>query len=130
MDAIQRILYAEDEEDIRITAKMALELDGWEILPCNSGDELLENIASFKPDLILLDVMMPGMDGPTTFLELKKNPETARLPVIFMTAKTQVREVAKYKELGALGVITKPFDPMNLTTQIRQLWNTGHETTE
>ena len=130
MSGIRRILYAEDEEDIRITAKMALELGGWEIMPCNSGRELLEKVTEAKPDLILLDVMMPEMDGPTTFLELRKQPGTASIPVIFMTAKTQVKEVAAYKDLGALGVITKPFDPMTLTSQIKQIWEKNDGTAE
>ena len=121
MKEIKKILYAEDEDDIRITAKMALELEAWEILPCNSGRELLEKVSDVKPDLILLDVMMPEMDGPTTFMELKKQPDTASIPVIFMTAKTQAKEIARYEELGAVGVITKPFDPMTLTSQIKQL---------
>jgi two-component system OmpR family response regulator len=121
MKEIKKILYAEDEDDIRITAKMALELEAWEILPCNSGREVLEKVKDVKPDLILLDVMMPEMDGPTTFMELKKQPDTASIPVIFMTAKTQAKEIARYEELGAVGVITKPFDPMTLTSQIKQL---------
>jgi two-component system, OmpR family, response regulator len=121
MNEIKKILYAEDEDDIRITVKMALELEAWEILPCNSGREVLEKVKDVKPDLILLDVMMPEMDGPTTFMELKKQPDTASIPVIFMTAKTQAKEIARYEELGAVGVITKPFDPMALTSQIKQL---------
>jgi two-component system, OmpR family, response regulator len=121
MKEIKKIIYAEDEDDIRITAKMALELEAWEILPCNSGREVLEKVKDVKPDLILLDVMMPEMDGPTTFMELKKQPDTASIPVIFMTAKTQAKEIARYEELGAVGVITKPFDPMALTSQIKQL---------
>lgn len=121
MKEIKKIIYAEDEDDIRITAKMALELEAWEILPCNSGREVLDKVTDVKPDLILLDVMMPEMDGPTTFMELKKQPDTASIPVIFMTAKTQAKEIARYEELGAVGVITKPFDPMALTSQIKQL---------
>ncbi|RYY83161.1 MAG: response regulator, partial [Comamonadaceae bacterium] len=74
------------------------------------------------PDLLLLDVMMPGMDGPTTLARLRERPGTARTPVVFMTAKVQASEIEHYKALGALGVVTKPFDPMGLAAQVQALW--------
>ncbi|HZI11668.1 MAG TPA: response regulator, partial [Myxococcus sp.] len=87
----------------------------------SSGAEALEKAAAEKPDLILLDVMMPVMDGPTTFAKLRAQEATAHTPIIFMTAKIQKQEVARYLELGALGVIGKPFDPMTLPQEIRKL---------
>jgi len=123
MTSLQRILHVDDEPDIQEVAKMTLELVGGFIVEsCGSGQEALDKAPGFAPDLILLDVMMPGMDGPTTFAELRKLPELANTPVIFMTAKVQAHEIGQYLELGALGVITKPFDPMTLGDQIKDLW--------
>ena len=116
-------MYVEDQPDIQMVAKVALEaVGGFEVLICSGGEEALEKVIAFNPDLILLDVMMPGMDGPTTKTELGKLPETANIPVIFMTAKIQPNEVAEYKKTGALDVIPKPFDPMTLSDQIREIW--------
>ena len=123
MSELNKIMYVEDQPDIQMVAKVALEaVGGFEVLICSGGEEALEKVINFKPDLILLDVMMPGMDGPTTKLELGKIPETSATPVIFMTAKIQPTEVAEYKEMGALDVIPKPFDPMTLSDQIRDIW--------
>ena len=120
---LKRILYAEDEPDIQAVAKLALEMvGGFEVLICGSGIETLDKIGAFKPDLVLLDVMMPGMDGPTTLQKLRADPATAGIPVIFLTAKVQPSEVAQYQKWGALDVIAKPFDPMALATQVRTLW--------
>src|ERR1700740_1606299 len=84
----QRILIIDDEDDIREVAAMSLEtVAGWEVMVANSGAQGLTRAAMYKPDAILLDVMMPGMDGPTTFRELRKNPATAKIPVLFLTAK-------------------------------------------
>jgi two-component system OmpR family response regulator len=82
----------------------------------------LAKAAEFAPELILLDVMMPGMDGPSTLRELRKRPETAGIPVIFMTAKVQNQEVDRYKAMGAIGTIAKPFDPMTLSADILMIW--------
>ncbi|CAN5375687.1 response regulator [soil metagenome] len=118
-----RILYVEDQSDIRIVAKMALEVvGGFTVIACASGQEALGCAPDAKADLLLLDVMMPGMDGPSTLKALREVAATAHTPVIFMTAKVQASEVAQYKGLGALEVISKPFDPMNLSAQIRQIW--------
>jgi len=128
MTSLDRILYVEDEPDIREIAKLALEtVGGFTTMPCASGQEALEVVASFGPDLILLDVMMPDMDGPTTLKLLRKIPEIANKPVIFMTAKVQPQEVEAYREMGALDVIPKPFDPMTLSEQIRTIWQQHHE---
>lgn len=115
------VLYVEDEADIREVAEFALEDKGFTLTPCSSGQEALERAAGLTPDLILLDVMMPGIDGPTTLKKLRELPHLANTPAIFMTAKVQPSEVAQYKALGALGVISKPFDPMTLADDIRRL---------
>ena len=120
---IQRILYIEDEPDIRTIAKVALEaLGGFSVATCSSGPEAVAQAAALAPDLILLDVMMPGMDGPATLQALRALPQTAQTPVIFMTAKVQAGEIQQYKSLGALDVIAKPFDPMTLSEQISEIW--------
>lgn len=125
MSTLNRILYVEDEPDIRAVAKLALEMvGGFTVKICESGEEALRDAADFAPDMILLDVMMPGMDGPTTFQALRSQPALATVPVAFMTAKVQPAEVAHYKSLGALGVIPKPFDPMTLANQVRAIWST------
>ncbi|MCG6970503.1 MAG: response regulator [Gammaproteobacteria bacterium] len=115
------ILYVEDEDDIRAVAQIALDGEGFELLPCASGQEALDRASDTAPDVILLDVMMPGMDGPTTLSQLRKIPHLANTPAIFMTAKVQPAEIAQLKSLGALDVIAKPFDPMGLADQLRAI---------
>lgn len=123
MSTLQRVLYVEDEPDIQAVAKLALELvGGLTVKICSSGAEALSVAASFAPDMILLDVMMPGMDGPSTLKALRLEPALAAVPVAFMTAKVQPAEVAYYKSLGARDVIAKPFDPMALAGQVRAIW--------
>ena len=120
---LNRILYVEDEPDIRMVAQMALQaVGGFTVIACASGQEALDAAPGAGADLLLLDVMMPGMDGPTTLKGLRQLPATAETPVIFMTAKVQAAEVAVYKGLGAIEVIPKPFDPMELSTQIQRIW--------
>ncbi|MDD5176187.1 MAG: response regulator [Sterolibacterium sp.] len=122
-DKLTRILYVEDEPDIQMVARLALEtLGGFTAEVCSSGSEALDKVAAFRPQLILLDVMMPGMDGPTTLGKLRELPDFATTPVIFMTAKVQPREVASYKQLGAVEVIPKPFDPMTLASTVQDIW--------
>lgn len=122
--SLERILYAEDEPDIQTVAKLALELvGGFKVLICNSGTETLERVSGFAPDLILLDVMMPGMDGPSTLQRLRENPATAAIPVVFLTAKVQAAEVLQFQEMGALDAIAKPFDPMTLAADVRSIWD-------
>lgn len=124
---LQRILCVEDEPDIQAVARMALELvGGFEVRVCSSGDEALRDLQVWQPDMVLLDVMMPGMDGPSTLKALRALPGLAGLPVAFMTAKVQPGEVAQYKALGALDVIAKPFDPMTLPGQVRTIWERRH----
>lgn len=127
MSDLQRVLYVEDEPDIRAVAQVALEtIGGFTLLCCTSGEDAIHRGASFAPQMILLDVMMPGMDGPTTLRELRALPGLAQVPVAFMTAKVQPQEVAHYKSLGALDVIAKPFDPMALANQVRSIWQGRH----
>jgi two-component system, OmpR family, response regulator len=120
---LKRILLVEDEADIRTVATLALQaVGGFTIASVSNGHEALETAPTFVPDLILLDVMMPGLDGPATLHALRAQPQTAEIPVMFMTAKVQPQEVAELRALGALGVIAKPFSPMTLPTTINQLW--------
>ena len=123
---LRRILYVEDEADIRTVARMALEaVGGFEVIACASGDEALRLAPTARADLLLLDVMMPGLDGPSTLCALREMPETAETPVVFMTAKVQAAEIAEYRALGALGVISKPFDPMTVSDEIRRIWSSA-----
>jgi two-component system OmpR family response regulator len=115
-----RILYIDDEADIREVAQMALELDpGFDVRTCASGAEGIDVARAWSPDLILLDVMMPLMDGPAVLGHLRAAPQTAAIPVVFITARTQVKEVDALRTLGARGVLAKPFDPMALAEQAR-----------
>ncbi|GAA3530415.1 response regulator [Zobellella aerophila] len=128
MKVLQRVLYVEDEPDIQAIAQLALEMvGGFAVKICSSGAEAMEQAAGFAPDMILLDVMMPEMDGPTTFRALREQPELAEIPVAFMTAKVQPSEIAELKALGALDVIAKPFDPMTLADEVRAIWKHHHE---
>lgn len=121
--ALQRILFVEDDPDIQMVARMALEaLGGFTVLACGSGAEALTQFEGFAPDLVLLDVMMPGMDGPTTLGALRLLPAGRDVPVVFMTAKVRTEEVALYRQMGAEEVIAKPFDPMTLSDRVRAIW--------
>ncbi len=120
---LTRILYVEDDPDIQAIAMMVLEtISGFIVEPCSGGSEALQKAVSFRPDLILLDVMMPGMDGPETLKGLRGFVELEHTPVVFMTAKVQPQEVQGYLNLGAAGVIAKPFDPMTLAQELRDIW--------
>ena len=123
---MKSILHIEDESDIQAVARIALEeVGGFSVTAVSSGRDGVSRAAEIRPDLILLDVMMPGLDGPATLQALRESPATAAIPVIFMTAKAQRHEVDRYRALGALGVITKPFDPMTLASDVRSLWSSG-----
>ena len=123
MSDLNRILYVEDEPDIQAIAEIALNtVGGLTLKTCSSGNEALAEAVAFSPDLLLLDVMMPNMDGPTTLLELRKMPTLATTPAIFMTAKVQPQEIEHFKSLGAVEVVAKPFDPMTLADQIKTIW--------
>ncbi|MEW6757830.1 MAG: response regulator [Acidobacteriota bacterium] len=120
---LRRILYVEDEPDIQTVAKLSLEsLGGFVLEVCSSGAEAIEKGPAFGPDLILLDVMMPGMDGPTTLQRLREAPPLSGVPAVFMTAKAQPQEIQQFLALGAADVITKPFDPMALPATVRAIW--------
>jgi CheY-like chemotaxis protein len=121
---LRRILFVEDDLDIQKVAKLALEaLGGFSVLTCDSGPRAVAAIAGFAPDLILLDVMMPGMDGPATLKALRQIPGAEAIPAIFMTARVQPTEIAGYRALGAVDVIAKPFDPMRLAETVRGIWS-------
>ena len=123
MTSLTRILHVEDEPDIQEIARLALEaIGGFVVETCASGREALEKAPIFRPDLILLDVMMPGMDGPTTLRELQKIPGMTDTPIVFMTAKAQPQEIEKFKEIGATDVVSKPFDPATLSDEVRKIW--------
>jgi len=122
-ETLNKILYVEDEPDIQAVAKLALEsVGGFEVLICSSGAEALEQATAFKPDVFLLDVMMPGMEGPDTLVALLKTEDLENTPAIFLPAKALPVGVKRYKNLGALGVIPKPFDPMTLAEQVKEIW--------
>lgn len=117
------ILYVDDESDIRDVAAMALDLDGdMAVSVAGSGAEAISEAARLSPDLILLDVMMPDLDGPSTLERLRATPRTASIPVIFITARAQAQEVQRFLAMGAVGVIAKPFDPMTLAAQVRSIF--------
>ncbi len=121
---LRRLLYIEDEPSIQAIVKLTLEEIGrFTVYSCSSGSEAISNGAEFMPDLILLDVMMPGMDGPTTLKALRQLPELATTPVIFMTAKNSPDEIGNLKAQGAIAVITKPFDPLTLCDEIQNAWH-------
>lgn len=120
---LHTVLYVDDEPDIREVVHMALSLTGeLSVHTCESGEQALAAMGHIKPDLVMLDVMMPGMDGPTTMRKMRTDPALADIPVIFMTAKAMPQEITRFRELGALGVIPKPFDPMRLSSQVFALW--------
>jgi two-component system OmpR family response regulator len=122
--ATRNVLLVDDDGNIRMVAQMALEdVAGWNVIAVESGAEALKVLADVRPDLILLDMMMPGMDGKTTLAKLHAEG-FADIPVIFMTAKVQSDEIDEYKALGAVGVITKPFDPMKLADDIERTLKT------
>jgi CheY-like chemotaxis protein len=116
-----RVLHVDDEPDIREVVTIALGLDpDFTVQSCASGGDAVMAAAEWLPDVILLDVMMPGMDGPATLSRLRESTETAGIPVVFMTARAQAHELQHFVSLGAEGVISKPFDPMELATSVRQ----------
>lgn len=124
---LQRVLHVEDDASIQAVARVALEIvGGLQVLSCSSGQEALDQVAAFAPDFILLDVMMPGMDGPETLSRLSAVVDLTRIPVAFMTAKVQPAEIEHYRSLGARDVIVKPFDPMQLAAQIKAIWAAAH----
>lgn len=121
--SFERILLVEDEIDIQMVATMALEdIGGFVVEVCSSGIEALERAPIFEPQLILLDVMMPELDGLSTFAAMAEDPRLRDIPVVFMTARAQLREMEEYRASGALDVIVKPFDAMTLADTVRAIW--------
>jgi len=123
MTELKKIMHVEDDPSIQMVARVALEAVGhFEVCTCSGGQEAIAQYPQFLPQLILLDVMMPGMDGPSTLRQLQQQFDLTTIPVVFMTAKVQSSEIESYKALGASDVVVKPFDPMTLSEQIRQIW--------
>ena len=120
---LKSVLYVDDEPDIRQVVELSLGLvEGLTVHTCDSGERALLKIPALRPDLVLLDVMMPGVDGPTTLSRMRADPHMSHIPVVFMTAKAMPQEVARFTQLGAAAVIAKPFDPMRLGEQVIELW--------
>jgi two-component system, OmpR family, response regulator len=127
MAELRHVLCVDDEPDVLSVAQMCLETVGeFTVSTASSGQEALDRAVMLKPDIILLDVMMPGMDGPTTLRALRQEAALDGVPVIFMTARVRTAEIDEYLALGANGVVAKPFDPMLLSTQITELFEAFH----
>lgn len=128
---LQRILHVEDDPSIRLVTSLTLEKVGkFTVLSCDGGPAALQQAAAFDPQVLLLDVMMPGMDGPATLAALQQQLDLSGRLVLFMTAKVQQQEIDHYRSIGAWAVIMKPFDPMTLPDEVRRHWqdfNTARE---
>ena len=125
---LRSVLYVDDEPDIREVVELALGLaPDLAVKTCGSGVDALELLRKFQPDLVLLDVMMPGLDGPATLAHMRADPVLCKIPVAFITAKALPQEVDRFMSLGAVGVISKPFDPMQLAVRVREIWRTALE---
>lgn len=124
MSKVERVLYVEDEESIREITSLALRaVGGLQVLACPSGETALQVAEAFAPDIVLLDVMMPGMDGIETLAALRALPALRTVPAVFLTAKVLPAEVAALKKLEVLEVLTKPFDPLRLAETLQALWS-------
>ena len=120
---LARICYVEDDEDIQRIVRMSLERVGkMTVAVVSDPTQAIEAIEEFRPDLVMLDWMMPVMDGPTLFRQMKLRPDTSNLPVVFITAKASQRDLDELKSLGAAGTISKPFSPKDLPEQLRAIW--------
>lgn len=120
--AISKVMLVDDDEDLRMIGRIALaDVGGLVAVVAGGGEEALRLAAVERPDVILLDVMMPGMDGAATYARLQEDETTASIPVIFMTARTHQEDVDEYLRLGAVGVIGKPFDPLGLADEVRRI---------
>lgn len=127
-NTLTRILYVEDDADIQAVGELALaQVGGFTLEVCNSGQEALEKIGDFQPELILLDVMMPGIDGIETYRALEEQGHLNNTPVIFMTARVQEEDLALYRKLGVADIISKPFDPMTLSDRVREIWQAARQ---
>ncbi|HEX4911588.1 MAG TPA: response regulator [Permianibacter sp.] len=124
-ESLARVVYVEDEPDIQAIVRIALEaIGGMKVTVFSSGQEAIARAAEAQPQLLVLDVMMPGLDGPGTLRLLREQSALRDVPVIFMTAKAQPQEIAALQQQGAIAVISKPFDPMDLAAELRQHWRT------
>jgi CheY-like chemotaxis protein len=126
MSESQKVLIVDDEDDIRELARISLErVGGLRVVAAASGEEGLTLAVSEQPDAILLDAQMPGLDGPSTLQRLKGDPQTEPIPVVFLTGSVQAVEMNRFKDLGAVGVLPKPFNPMGLADDLRAClgWN-------
>ena len=120
---LKTVLYVDDEPDIREVVQLSLGLaPQLDVHICDSGERALQLMARLHPQLVLLDVMMPSMDGTATLARMRGDSALAKIPVIFMTAKAMPQEVTRFRELGAAAVIAKPFDPMQLADQVFRIW--------
>jgi CheY-like chemotaxis protein len=118
----KRVLIVDDEETIQTVVQFGIRMAaGWDVLAASSGPKGIQTAETEQPDVILLDVMMPEMDGIATFKALQSNPETQQIPVIFLTAKAQTAEKRQFNDLGVSGVITKPFNSLDLPDQITKI---------
>ena len=118
----RRLLVVDDDDAIREVAQMALEIvGGFSVRTASSGNQAWDMVHAERPDAVLLDVMMPGMDGPTLLTQLRGDPGTRDLPIIFLTAKIQAGDRRDWDDLDIAGVIAKPFDPMKLSADIAVL---------
>ena len=123
---IEKIMIVDDDDDICAVAELsARRVGNWEVVVATSGQQALAMARDERPDVILLDAMMPLLDGPTTMAKLREDPATATIPVIFLTAKVQKHEIERYLTLGAIGVIRKPFNAMTLPDEIRRMVQGG-----
>ena len=124
---LQRIMLADDEPDILEISKIALEtIGGYEVVVCTSGKDLLENLSAFDPDLIVVDVLMPDLTGPQVLEELRRVPEYADTPVIYLTGVMQREGEDDLRATGVVDVILKPFDPMTLADRLEGIWKEFH----
>jgi two-component system OmpR family response regulator len=123
---LRSVLYVDDEPDIREIVQLALSLSpDLDVHTCESGIKALETMPLLRPDLVLLDVMMPGLDGPATFARMREHEMLRTIPVVFVTAKALPQEVDRFLNVGALGVISKPFDPMVLAENVLAIWRSA-----
>lgn len=126
MTELKRVMCAEDDADIRLILEFSLAtVGGYELCLCASGHEALAQAPVFRPQLVLLDVMMPDLSGPQTLAALREQPGMAGVPVVFVTAKAMPDEVEALLQYGATGIIVKPFDPVSLPQDIRIYWEHG-----
>lgn len=121
--SLRRIMYVDDDPDLRIIARISLEKKGgFTVLTVDSGRKAIQFIPGFRPDLVIMDVIMPEMDGRAVLQEIKSQPETQHIPVVFLTSKLEPEDLSEYNRIGASGVLHKPFHPSTLAEQVRTIW--------